>query len=293
MSSKLKLNGGVAQLDSGYSAKNIINFKGPMCLDFGCTLPEFDVANDEELLAAMMLPLRESCKINRISRSTGSTFSEYVHPKRLDLVRAIVAAMGFLCTHDVLDEATTTLLTDAAADHDMLRKLFYEAHNDWDSAIMQLRLLLEPCAKMGGKCELVTYKDDGSGSTAKGTTRAMMDVMLGVYNGAEKRGYSCVLGVEILAVKTKEAPSELKTNMQGCCHSWFDDFKPEHPLALSEARSLTGQNTLTAARKNKGNDVFNYDGATNIVVNKGWTPDAPVIGADKRRFTGLNMEVTC
>ena len=79
----------------------------------------------------------------------------------------------------------------------MLDKVFYEAHNDWDTCIAQLRYMLEPCcSKISPLCQIVTMMDEGEGSTGKGTIRELSDQSLGVYNGQDRLGYSCVVGQE-------------------------------------------------------------------------------------------------
>ena len=65
----------------------------------------------------------------------------------------------------------------------------------------------------GNLCQGVPFVDDGSGSTAKGTVRELVDSCLRVHNGKEQTGYVCTLNVEALASKKDEAPSEQKSNL--------------------------------------------------------------------------------
>ncbi len=95
----------------------------------------------------------------------------------------------------------------------MVQHVFYEAHLDWDSALMQLRLIFEPLHCPGALCQSASFVDDGSGSACKGTVRELVDVCVGVHNGKEQMGYSCTLNVEALTSKKAEAPNEQKSNL--------------------------------------------------------------------------------
>ena len=69
-----------------------------------------------------------------------------------------------------------------------------------DSAIMQLRLCLEPCSSTGTFTQIASMLDDGNGSTGKGTLRELSELCLGVHNGASQRGYAAVVRQEVLVL---------------------------------------------------------------------------------------------
>ena len=106
-----------------------------------------------------------------------------------------------------LSEDVKAKLDAACEHHPTVRQVFYEAHKDWDSAIMQLRLIFEPLLATGRLYQTASFIDDGSGSTAKGTVRELVDSCLGPYNGDRQLGYTCTLNVETLASKKCEGPS--------------------------------------------------------------------------------------
>jgi hypothetical protein len=112
----------------------------------------------------------------------------------------------------------------------------------------------------GRLCQTASFIDDGSGSTAKGTVRELVDTCLGPYNGEKQLGYACTLNVETLASKKCEGPSEQKANLFLCSHAFIDDFSPWEPLNNVVLRQFTGGNNITAARKNLSEFVFKFRG---------------------------------
>ena len=149
----------------------------------------------------------------------------------------------------------------------MTLHIFYEAHKNWDSALMQMRLIFEPLHAPGALCQTATFLDDGSGSTGKGTLRELVESCDGVHNGKEQLGYACTLTAEALCSKKCEAPSEQKANLFLSAHSFIDDFSPNTPLNNVALRQLTGGNNLTAARKNAAEHVFKFNGQLYLLVH--------------------------
>jgi len=291
MCKHLRFDTSLPLLDRTVHAHKLMNFQGPHVLDFSVPRPAVDWDNDEDLSKALALPLRESSIHDRTTRSVPRPFEEYTHEGRLELARAIRDAMLTLKDNDVISEAAKEQLTKVAKEHEMLLHCFFEAHNDWDSALMQLRFVFEPCSDTGVRCQVATMKDNGDGSTAKGTLRELCEESLGTYNGEVQLGYSCVLKQETIQTKDREAPSEQQSNLYLCKHAWVDDFKPTKPLCTAVLRQLSGGNNLTAARKHGREYQFKFRGQLFLVTNGIWTPDVPWIGSDARRATGLSFNV--
>jgi hypothetical protein len=193
--------------------------------------------------------------------------------------------------HAELSAEAVSALELASVHHPMVRKVFYEAHNDWNSALMQMRLVFEPLQANGNLCQTVSFIDEGSGSTAKGTVRALVDTCLGQFNGDKQLGYSSTLNVESLASKKGEGPTEQKANLFLCSHAFIDDFSPWEPLNNVVLRQFSGGNMITAARKNQPELVFRYTGQIYLLCNDAWTPKEKFIGADIRRHHGLTFNV--
>ena len=81
-----------------------------------------------------------------------------MHPERLELARAWRGALHDLVDADVLSDASKVELQLVRSDHPMLRRNFYD-------------LGMGPCSNTGVHRQIVTFKDSGDGSTAKGTLR--------------------------------------------------------------------------------------------------------------------------
>jgi len=291
MTKHLRFDTSLPPLDRTPHAHKLVNFQGPSVLDFSVQKPAVDWDDDDQLIRALQLPLRESRMMDRTMRSVPRPFEEYAHEGRLELARAVRAAMLDLTTSDVLSEGVKAQLDKAVSQHPMMRHCFHEAHADWDSAIFQARLIFEPCSDTGVRCQVATFKDAGDGSTAKGTLRELCEACLGTFNGEAQLGYSCVLKQETIQTKDKEAPSEQTSNMYLCKHAWVDDFKPSKPLCTAVLRQLSGGNNITAARKHGREHQFKFRGQLFLVTNGIWTPDVPWLGSDARRATGLSFDV--
>ena len=287
----LRFNTGMVPLDSSPHAHKLVNFRGPYTLDFGAQKPTFDWDDDDELGRALRLPVRESTMADRTMRSVPRPFLEYEHKDRLKLARVLRAAMMDLKANDVISDAVKGQLDEITPLHPMMQHCFYEAHGDWDSAVMQARLVFEPCSDTGVRCQVATLKDCGDGSTGKGTLRELCEECLGTFNGDAQLGYSAVLKQETLQTKDKEAPSEQTSNMYLAKHAWVDDFKPTKPLCTAVLRQLSGGNNITSARKHGREQTFKFRGQLFLVTNGFWTPDVPFVGADARRVTGLSFDV--
>ena len=80
-------------LDAGHGIQKLKNFQGPLCLDFSTQAPRIDWDDDEQLTSALELCVRQSRMEDRTTRSVPREFEEYRHPRRLQLARAIHAAM--------------------------------------------------------------------------------------------------------------------------------------------------------------------------------------------------------
>lgn len=291
MCGQLRFDTSLPALDRTPNASKLVNFQGQFTLDFSIAKPAIDWSDDEQLSKALALPVRESMMSDRTMRSVPRPFEDYTNPSRLKLARAMQAAMLDLKDNDVLSDAIKAQLSEVAPEHPMMLHCFYEAHNDWDSALMQARLVFEPCSDTGVRCQVSTFKDAGDGSTAKGTLRELCESSLGTYNGDAQLGYSCVLTQETIQTKKQEAPSEQTSNLFLCKHAWVDDFKPSKPLCTAVLRQLSGGNNITAARKHGREHQFKFRGQLFLVTNGTWTPDVPWVGADARRATGLSFDV--
>ena len=92
--------------------------------------PTLDWENDEDLTKALALPLRESSISDRTTRSVPRPFAEYTHKRRLELARAIRAAMLDLKDNDIISEGAKKRLTEVAPQHEMMQHCFFEAHGD-------------------------------------------------------------------------------------------------------------------------------------------------------------------
>ncbi|CAJ1420643.1 unnamed protein product, partial [Effrenium voratum] len=109
-------------------------------------------------------------------------------------------------------------------------------------------------------------------------------------NGGVERGYCAVLCQEALTVGKQERPREQFANLQGSRFAWVDDFAPNQPLCSAVLRQISGGNTLTAARKGRGENIFSFHGLLLLCTNGVWQADAEFFGSDRRRITGVKFE---
>jgi hypothetical protein len=235
--------------------------------------------------------LEETTKDLRVSRCVPREFEKYNEPDRFQALRALRSAFLELKESDTLSDKVKTELDEAYKLNPMLRRIFYEAQLDHDSALFQLRLALEPVAFKGPRTQVATMMDDGRGSTGKGTLRDLCEECLGVHSGGRQKGYAAVMKQESLIVKKQEGPSEQLSNVMLCRHVWVDDFAPSCPLSTAVLRQLSGGNNITAARKHAKELAFKFTGQLFLACNGLWRGDEAFKGADARRMTGLNFEV--
>ena len=113
-------------------------------LDFNMPPPEIDWSDDAAIEGALSLPLQCSSAADRTTRSTGRPFEECRIEGRLAMAKAYRAAIEELHTEEVLSVEAKGRLESAAQQMPMVRTLFYEAHNDWDAAVMQFRFIMDP-----------------------------------------------------------------------------------------------------------------------------------------------------
>lgn len=278
-------------LDMDPRFAKVINFEGPYHLDFACPETDFDWESDDQLEAAIYMPLQETTKDLRVSRFVPREFEKYGNPGRFRAVRALRKAMLELRTADVLSIDVRQDLAITFKENPMLQKVFYEPHKDYNSAVFQSRLVFEPVAFKGPRTQVASLMDSGDGGTGKGTLRDLCEECLAPNNGGTQRGYAAVLKQETLQVKKTEGPSEQISNTFQCRHAWVDDFAPTVPLSTAVLRQLSGGNNITAARKHGKEVAFKFSGQLMLACNGAWRGDEPFKGADVRRMTGLNFEV--
>jgi hypothetical protein len=122
--------------------------------------------------------------------------------------------------------------------------------------------------------------------------------MLGTFTGGEQRGYCGVLTKACLmdgpaSEQGKLSPNEQLSNLAGSVIGWCDDFAAaSSPLSAEKLRQISGNNSLTAARKNKGELTFKFNGMLVLLCNGLWTIKGKMVGADLRRFVRQQMLVT-
>ncbi|CAJ1414825.1 unnamed protein product, partial [Effrenium voratum] len=109
-------------------------------------------------------------------------------------------------------------------------------------------------------------------------------------NGGVERGYCAVLCQEALTVGKQERPREQFANLQGSRFAWVDNFAPNQRLCSAVLRQISGGNTLTAARKGRGENIFSFHGDLLLCTNGVWQADAEFFGSDRRRITGVKFE---
>ncbi|CAJ1411110.1 unnamed protein product, partial [Effrenium voratum] len=95
---------------------------------------------------------------------------------------------------------------------------------------------------------------------------------------------------EALTVGKQERPREQFANLQGSRFAWVDNFAPNQRLCSAVLRQISGGNTLTAARKGRGENIFSFHGDLLLCTNGVWQADAEFFGSDRRRITGVKFE---
>ena len=115
--------------------------------------------------------MRPSVPEDRTTRIANCNWKKFDHPDRFKLFRAIARAQECLKTNEVLDEASADALDAAASCSIVMAKGFRDPHHDWDTAHYHARLFFEPISNTGKRVQIANLRDDGAGSTGKGTTR--------------------------------------------------------------------------------------------------------------------------
>ena len=274
----------------------LVNFKGAKCMDFTkgpATIVDWD--DDAEVLNRIMSPVRDSTVHDRCTRHTGRELFLAESPLCVDLARALKLVADDLTIDDIITDETKEKLDALLPAFKCLCKVFYEAHCDWDKAIWNVRAFVDNITGMSKRRQQVyTMADGGEGSTAKGLQRALNEKALGTNNGDSQRGYVAVLTQgAIMNICKKEAPSEQTANLDGCAFAFADEIESskKNPLSATKLRGFSGGNSLTAARKCKGEVTFDFDGSTFILCNELWYSDLPMKGADVRRHQALEYNI--
>jgi hypothetical protein len=93
--------------------------------------------------------------------------------------------------------------------------------------------------------------------------RALLEAAVGPNTSGEHRGYVAVLshGALVADATHGDKPAEQWANIAGSVIAFADDFDTQRraPLSSAKLRHVSGGNTLTAARKNKGENVFLFN----------------------------------
>lgn len=272
-------------------------FEDGVTLDFGVAKPgALDWTDDAALECALNMPLRNATAQDRNTRFIRRPYTDYVSEHRLSLLKLINETCVYLDTEDVLSDDLKTKWDDELKHHEGLRRVLYEAHKDHDTFVYQMRIIFEnAAAKTGGRMEYSTWRDDGDGSTGKGTARSWIEASCGIFDGKDSRGYVGILSVNTLMHRREggEKPAEQLANLEGSIFGICDDFKAtgRAPLDTALLRQLSGKNAVSAARKNKGERGFVVHGHIILMCNGMWVPDEPFMGSDDRRLAGLDFAV--
>ena len=299
----LRLPQEVPGLDSTLASTKIRNFKGEKCLDFNIRAGACDIHDDLELSVAVMAPLRDSQMSDRISRSMPHQYVAYDNPHRWDLVRLMQRTEDHFSDHYIGEDEPVAIPSELegawrreSMHHRCLQKIFVESHMDLRESLYMLKMLTNAFnGKANNKQEHYTMMDGKEGSTAKGTIRALMDAVGGLFNGLDQRGYCSVMSLGAMTADTSagDAPSEKFSNLHGCFQSFIDDFSAtdQMPVSNEKLRQVSGLNNLSPSRKHKADKGFVYWGLLTLLVNGLWIGDAPFFGADLRRLAGQLLEI--
>jgi hypothetical protein len=270
-------------------------FEDGFCLDFNVCTENVNIG-DVGFEKCFYAPLRRLEMADRCSRSCGNPWRDYDNPRKWDLLALLLEAEIKHKEGELDENKSRRLSTDIknklntkAQYHPSLLKIFFEAHNCWDETLYQIKMLVNPVnGKNHSHMEHYTMADDEEGSTGKGTARALVERSLGVHTGTKQRGYVSIIKHDALEEQAKgsgERPSEQWANMRGCTHVFADDFKADvsKPLSGARIRQISGGNSLSAARKCKEEEAFDFRGLLVIMTNGMWKIDGPLLGSDLRR----------
>ena len=268
------------------------NLRGHLMLDFSIAPPEFEWDSDSAVDSALDSPVRPSRIEDRAIRTAPITYKKYMSPDRFAMARAIKDACTNLMTSDVLDDDVKARLTSSMANSFLMKEIIYDAHDDWDTAFFTFRLFFDPIFSGARRVQVASLMDDGSGSTGKGTFRECSDKYLGMNTGDANIGYASQIRQGLFDISSGDPPSEQLANMQGCKHVWMDDFDHHRMINNAALRELTGGNTITAARKHKQHDAFQFRGQIFTLANGHMKFQYPLVGADSRRLAGAKYDIT-
>jgi hypothetical protein len=295
----------------------ILNFDGPVCMDFSKRNPEpteftdslvqgLDAAPEEiALLKTILAPVRRTTRHDRNTRHMPHKWALY--PKWREMLKLVpllqqaeaeqermqAAIVRKSANEDELDfspELKAAIMTEAGK-HTCLHKLYMEPFQDMRDAIFSLKISTNAInGKSRHRTEHYTGLDDGEGATCKGTQNEHEQRYLGYHDGNTHLGYATNVTLSVLIVNTRpgEAPSEQLANLAGCRIATSDDFKADdkRPIDLATLHRLTGNNSLTAARKHKGERPLYFRGTLKMLSNVMWVPCGDPQGCDLRRAAG-------
>jgi hypothetical protein len=307
--------------------EKIVCFNEPKLLDFGmesyprqqlsqlgADLLQAEVDADA-LYREVMAPLRDTSIYDRSTRHTPHKWRSYDKSRELmRLVPLLLEAERQFATIERakndptvseddprrdLSQALKDRLEQEVVHHSMLQKVFWEGHRrDWFETLYCLKIVCNAInCKSDHRTEHVTWHDDTTGGTSKGTHRAAVEACLGTYTERKKqRGYSCVFKVDALMTRRDggEAPSEQWSNLRLCKFAFCDDFTADarRPLHAKALHQITGGNLLTACRKHGREETFTFRGTPILLCNGMWQQDEAPTGADARRGTGQSFDVS-
>ena len=295
----------------------IINFDGPVCMDFSKRNPEPTEFTDslaqgldgtlEEiiLLKTILAPVRATTRHDRNTRHMPHRWELY--PKWREMLKlvpllqqaeveqgriqeAIIRKSDDEDELDLTPELKEAILAESVK-HTCLHKLYMEPFQDMREALYSLKISTNAInGKSRHRTEHYTGLDDGEGATCKGTQNEHEQRYLGYHDGNTHLGYATNITLSVLIVNTRpgEAPSEQLANLAGCRIATSDDFKADdkRPIDLATLHRLTGNNSLTAARKHKGERPLYFRGVLKMLSNTMWTPCGDPQGCDLRRAAG-------
>ena len=300
-----------------WKVDEILNFDGPICMDFSKknpppteftdTLVEGLEGTPEEIamLKEVLAPVRRTTRRDRNTRHMPHKWALY--PKWREMLKLLpllqqaeveneriqAAIVRRSADEDELDysgELKQAIMQEAVK-HTCLFKLYVEPFSDLREAIFSLKMSVNAInGKSRHRTEHYTGLDDGEGATCKGTQNEHEQRYLGYHDGNSNLGYATNVTLSVLIVNTKagEAPSEQTANLEGCRIATSDDFKSDdkRPIDLATLHRLTGNNSLTAARKHKGERPLYFRGVLKMLSNDMWVPCGDPKGCDLRRASG-------
>jgi hypothetical protein len=281
-----------------WKVDEILNFDGSICMDFSKknphpteftdTLVEGLEGTPEEIamLREVLAPVRRTTRHDRNTRHMPHKWALY--PKWREMLKLLpllqqaeveneriqAAIVRRSADEDELDYSgdLKQAIMQEAVKHTCLFKLYIEPFSDLREALFSLKMSVNAInGKSRHRAEHYTGLDDGEGATCKGTQNEHEQRYLGYHDGNSNLGYATNVTLSVLIVNTKagEAPSEQISNLEGCRVATSDDFKSDdkRPIDLATLHRLTGNNSLTAARKHKGERPLYFRGVLKDVVD--------------------------